>query len=77
MIRAVGDVMNGFDFEINRSLDLRSTLTRLIEMILLHWVYGKYFEEDTIPNNGMPKLFPVPVSVLRAVFIESKRQGRH
>ncbi|KAJ5112411.1 hypothetical protein N7532_000456 [Penicillium argentinense] len=55
-IRATGDVMNGFRFEIERFYNLRNSPDHPTKTVPLQWVDGYYFDEKSMPNNGEYKI---------------------
>ncbi|KAL1849448.1 hypothetical protein Plec18170_007354 [Paecilomyces lecythidis] len=60
-IHATGDVRNGFTFEIKRSENLRTSQDVPTKRIPLQWVDGKYFDEETMFNNGVYKVDDQPI----------------
>ncbi|KAJ9298877.1 hypothetical protein DTO271G3_3119 [Paecilomyces variotii] len=55
-IHATGDVRNGFKFEVKRSENLRTSEDVPTKRIQLQWVDAKYFDEETMFNNGVYKV---------------------
>lgn len=53
LIHAVGDVRNGFSFQIKRSHNFEITRTFPTKRISLQWVDGKHFSEQAMLNNGV------------------------
>ncbi|KAH8435332.1 uncharacterized protein LDX57_012961 [Aspergillus melleus] len=52
-MHAAGDVMNGFQFEIERAHDLRETGNVPTKRIPLQWVSGEFFvEKDMLKSDG-------------------------
>ena len=62
-MHAAGDVMNGFQFEIERGHDLRETGNVPTKRIPLQWVSGEFFTEKTVVGSGedKDKVDPTPV----------------
>ncbi|KAI1168337.1 hypothetical protein F5B18DRAFT_598039 [Nemania serpens] len=60
-VHAVGDVRNGFEFQIKRNRNFEVTTSRPTERIPLQWVNGRFFDEKAMLNNGAFKLDDTPV----------------
>ncbi|KAI9832299.1 MAG: hypothetical protein M1819_004477 [Sarea resinae] len=75
-IHAIGDVMNGFNFQVKRSHDFRDTNNRPTKRIQLQWVSQEYFDEKAMFNNGKPKLDTAPVCVFEASAYKVRVPGK-
>ncbi|CAF3488635.1 unnamed protein product [Fusarium graminearum] len=60
IVHVVGDVKNGFEFEIKRNHDFDTTSPAPLHIIPLQWMDGKYFNEAML-NNGVQELDHKPV----------------
>ncbi|EKJ70227.1 hypothetical protein FPSE_09601 [Fusarium pseudograminearum CS3096] len=60
IVHAVGDVKNGFEFEVKRNHDFETTSPAPLHIIPLQWIDGKYFNEAML-NNGVQELDDKPV----------------
>ena len=58
---AAGDVRTGFQFQVQRSLDLSDSSNRPSKRIPLQWVYGGHFDEGKMLNGGEYKVDNLPV----------------
>ncbi|KKY27252.1 hypothetical protein UCRPC4_g01153 [Phaeomoniella chlamydospora] len=75
-IHAIGDVMNGFKFEVKRSHDFRGTADVPTKRIPLQWVDAKWFDEVAMLNNGRYKLDSTPVCGFEASAYKIKAPGK-
>ncbi|WXC58548.1 hypothetical protein SNK03_004449 [Fusarium graminearum] len=60
IIHVIGDVKNGFEFEVKRNHDFETTSPAPLHIIPLQWIDGKYFNEAML-NNGVQELDDKPV----------------
>ncbi|GKU14499.1 unnamed protein product, partial [Fusarium langsethiae] len=60
IIHVVGDVKNGFEFEVKRNHDFETASPTPLHVIPLQWIDGKYFN-DAMLNNGIQELDDKPV----------------
>ncbi|KAM0387150.1 hypothetical protein FCULG_00012247 [Fusarium culmorum] len=60
IVHVVGDVKNGFEFEVKRNHDFNTTSPAPLHIIPLQWIDGKYFNEAML-NNGVQELDDKPV----------------
>lgn len=58
---AAGNVRNGFEFQIKRSLDLSDPSDKPSKRVPLQWVDGKHFDEGKMLNGGKYKVDNAPV----------------
>ena len=58
---AAGDVRTGFQFQIQRSLDLSDSSNRPSKRIPLQWVHGEHFDKEKMLNGGAYKVDHLPV----------------
>ncbi|OXN24561.1 hypothetical protein CDV57_05003 [Aspergillus fumigatus] len=75
-IHATGDVRNGFELEIKRSSNFRTNELPPTKRIPLQWVYGQYFDEKAMSNNGEHKIDNVPVCQFEASAHKIKAPGK-
>ncbi|KAG8671040.1 hypothetical protein FPOAC2_04356 [Fusarium poae] len=59
IIHVVGDVKNGFEFEVKRNHDFETTSPAPLHVIPLQWVDGRFFNEAML-NNGHQELDDKP-----------------
>lgn len=64
-MHVTGDVKNGFNFEIKRSLNFED-LDRPWKRIPLQWIDGKFIDEKAVFNDGVFKIDDVPVCAFEA-----------
>ncbi|KAJ5940762.1 hypothetical protein N7516_000930 [Penicillium verrucosum] len=75
-IHATGNVRSGFEFEIKRSENLRTTDDIPSTRVPLQWVDASYFDEKAMLNDGEYKI-DIRLSVAsRGVLTRSKLQGK-
>ncbi|KPA37637.1 hypothetical protein FLAG1_09549 [Fusarium langsethiae] len=60
IVHVVGDVKDGFEFEVKRNHDFETASPRPLHIIPLQWVNGKYFN-DAMLNDGRQELDDKPV----------------
>ncbi|KAM0226692.1 hypothetical protein ACHAPO_012153 [Fusarium lateritium] len=60
IVHVIGDVKNGFEFEVKRNHDFETASPAPLHVIPLQWVDGKYFN-DAMLNNGIQELDNKPV----------------
>ena len=57
---AAGDVRTGFQFQVQRSLDLSDSSNKPSKRISLQWVHREYFDEGKMLNGGVYKVDNLP-----------------
>lgn len=76
IIHAVGDVRNGFAFQVKRGYDFRSTQSSPMKRVPLQWVDGKWFDEGRMFNGGVYKLDGGPVCGFEESVFKVRAPGR-
>ncbi|POR33137.1 Uncharacterized protein TPAR_06646 [Tolypocladium paradoxum] len=76
VIHAVGDVRNGFQFEVKRSYDIEATTTQPMKIIPLQWVDARHFDEESMLNGGNRKIDNVPVGGFEVSAHKVKAPGK-
>lgn len=75
-IHVTGDVRNGFQFEIKRSHDFRSSDDAPTKRVPLQWVNAEYFDEKAMFNNGQSMIDNRPVCRFEASVFSIKAPGK-
>lgn len=75
-IHATGDVRTGFEFEIKRSENLRSTDDIPSTRVPLQWVDAQYFESQGMLNDGKYKIDNSPACRFEESVSKIKAPGK-
>jgi hypothetical protein len=75
-IHATGDVRNGFEFEIKRSENLRTTEDIPTTRVPLQWLDVQHFDERAMLNDGKYVIHQTPVCQFESIVYKVKAPGK-